>query len=336
MIVLFLLLMIIALVEQWCRIYKKSLIELLYPRYFADVTRFPEADFKCSSDTTCKQYDMIVERGYQKMKATKIVFTGLCINIEKKMPSLKKRLEFLGGFFEDYKIVIFENDSTDNTRALLLEWQKSNPNVYILPCPEDPDCKLKNKPAVSHGMFAEARMKKMADFRNRLLRAIRERNQEADCVCMMDLDIVGPISMDGVAHSFGLYEDWDSISGYGKTGLVVTGGMSVYYDYLAYKDEKFDINQNKSHIVPIFLKCLKHKRGDMPFKVLSGFAGIAFYKMHVINAGVTYTPKDGKYICEHIILHNNMIDMGFDRIYINPNMLVLIGPQGPKSQFFYY
>ena len=329
-----LVLMILALIEQYCRLYKKPLTELLHPWYFADVTRFPEADFKCASN--CERYNTIVQRGYQKMKDISIVFTGLCIDIEAKFPSLKKRFEFLSGFYKDYKIVVFENDSKDNTRALLLEWQRENPNVYILPCPEDPYCKLKNKSAVTYGMFSPTRMEKMADFRNRLLQAIRERYREADCVCMMDLDLVGPISMDGVAHSFGLYDTWDSISGFGKSGLVTTGGIPIYYDYLAYKDDRFDINKNIMDVVPIFLKCLKYTKGDMPFKVLSGFAGISFYKMHVINAGVTYTPKDGKYVCEHIILHNNMIDMGFDRIYINPNMLILTGPQGPKSLFFYY
>jgi hypothetical protein len=51
-------------------------------------------------------------------------------------------------------------------------------------------------------------------------------------------------------------------------------------------------------------------------------------KMYVINANINYTPLDNKFPCEHIIFHQNMINNNFTNIYINPNMLVLVGHQG--------
>ena len=316
-------------VEQYCRRNQKTLLEHLHQDWFEDVTTFPVHAFPCKRNHL--HYNDTIEHGSIKMRETRIVFTGLCINIESKIPSLLKRLEHLGSFFSDYQCVVFENDSTDRTRELLTHAN----HIHLVPCSENIQCTLKQISAVDEGTFSDIRMAKMTDYRNRLLTYIVTNFCEYDCVCMLDLDIDGPIDLRGIAHSFGLYDLWDSISAQGLNGITLTMGIPIYYDLLAYKDDHVDLDVSKWCLLPILLKTNGYNVGDLPYKVQSGFCGLALYKMNVLRT-IDYTPKDGVYCCEHITLHKNMIDQGYDRIYINPNMLVLVGAQGDVKRLPLY
>jgi hypothetical protein len=86
----------------------------------------------------------------------------------------------------------------------------------------------------------------------------------------------------------------------------------------------------------MFYEVNKFKVGDPIKKVHSGFAGMSFYKMEILNKNINYTPSDKIYKCEHIIFHENMIKNGYNKIYINPNMLLLSGPQGVVKKYPFY
>lgn len=305
------------IIEHACRIKQKSLLEIIHPDWFENVTRFPENAFPCTKN--CNDYKISVRNGLNGMKQKTVVIAGLCINIEKKIPKLLERIKHLGSFFKEYKFIVFENDSSDRTRELL-----HDNDVILVPCEEDVNCKLKYKKAVSHGATSRGRIMKMTSYRNRLITFINKNFYEYDTVCFMDLDLDGPIDIRGVAHSFSLYDTWDAISAQGLNGVTLTFGLPVYYDPVAY------IKHGTTYLSPNF-----YSVGDSPYKVQSGFCGMAFYKMIVIKS-INYTPDDDKYICEHITFHKNMIKNGFDNIFINPNMLLLSGAQGDVDTFPYY
>ena len=317
-------------VEQYCRNNNKSLLEIRNPDWFKDITKFPYESFPCKKN--CNEYKNTVLKGYENMKKINIVFTGLCIDIENKIDILKKRMEHLGSFFNSYKVVIFENDSKDQTRSLLKNWCLINKNIYLIDCPEDKDCILKNKSAINYGIFSNMRYEKMVDYRNRLLSFVKTNFYDFDCLCMIDLDIGGPISIDGIAHSFGLYNNWDMISSHGLYGITLSLGIPTYYDLLAYEKDNIDFEKNKLDLFKIIIDTNKNI-GDDLIKVKSSFAGISFYKMDIINSNIDYTPLDNNYKCEHKIFHDNMRHNGFENIYINPNMTVLVGLQGDYKNF---
>lgn len=334
MILLTLIVLIFVAVESYCRSHKKSLIEVLKPNWYKDVTRFPEEDFGCKQGN-CDEYENRVQRGKLKMLETSVVLTGLCINVEGIMDRIIARTEYIGSHFKDYRVVIFENDSRDKSRELLLEWEARNPKVHIMRCPEDPMCRLRNQPAVYNGPISEKRMQLMTDYRNRCLSYVRGNYSNFDCICMMDLDLKGPISMSGVANSFGYYDEWDAISGYGLNGPTVFGGIPMYYDTLAYKDNMLG-GDDVFDTLPLFYKMQHHDVGDSLLRVKSGFAGIAFYRMEVLTSGVNYTPIDNNFVCEHVTFHKNMISQGYPRIYINPSMVLLTGAQGNVDHYPLY
>jgi hypothetical protein len=336
--VFILIIILLLLLEQYCRRQNKSFLEILNPHWFKDVTKFPVQDFKCKRN--CDDYNDKVKMGYQTMKNKTLVIGGLCRNIADKVDSLEKRIDHLGSFYKDYRCVIFENDSTDGTRELLKNICNKNNKIILIDCPEALDCKFNEIGATHFGMRSQSRMKKMAMYRNRVLDHIKQNYNYYDCVAVLDLDIKGPINIDGVAHSFGTYNKWDSISAYGIHGGALILGSQVYYDSLAYKDidENYNVSDKILDIIPITLSLSRYKIGDESFKVKSGFCGLSFYKMDVFNdsRNINYTPKDNNYICEHIILHNNMIENGYDKIFINPNMVLLPGPQGDVSKYPFF
>ena len=79
------------------------------------------------------------------------------------------------------------------------------------------------------------------------------------------------------------------------------------------------------------------KNKNKLIKTTSSFAGMAIYKMEIFrNSNINYIPIDDIYICEHMILSDNMIRNGYDKIYINPNMKILVGVQGDVERYPWY
>ena len=72
-----------------------------------------------------------------------ITICCLCRNISNIFSKSKIKLETIGKIFKSYQIVLFENDSSDNSRKLLKKWTQENKNVILLNC-NVKDCKLNN------------------------------------------------------------------------------------------------------------------------------------------------------------------------------------------------
>src|SRR5579885_336563 len=64
----------------------------------------------------------IENRGFTHMRKSKIIIAGLIRDKEYLVNDIKRKLEGLGSYFLDYRILIVENDSKDKTRELLLKW----------------------------------------------------------------------------------------------------------------------------------------------------------------------------------------------------------------------
>src|SRR5271155_1902253 len=98
--------------------------KVLYPSYYKDTTFYYKPEW-FPKDKVNEIY-FYMNKGKYIAKNSTIVICGLARNIAKKLNTLKKRLEFIGDQFNDYRIVCFENDSEDNTRELLKQWNNDN------------------------------------------------------------------------------------------------------------------------------------------------------------------------------------------------------------------
>ena len=66
--------------------------------------------------------------------------------MEHNVEITRNKLENIGKDFMEYKIVIFENDSDDESRVLLKGWMNENENVELMDCCDmgSCDCLLNN------------------------------------------------------------------------------------------------------------------------------------------------------------------------------------------------
>jgi hypothetical protein len=171
-------------------------------------------------------------------------------------------------------------------------------------------------------------MKKMSTYRNVIKKYVDVNFSDYDYFMVIDTDASGGFSLNGLAYSFGINNNWDMMSAYGLTGLVLTLGKLVYHDYIALCN---DISYNS---IKDSIKINLINKNDGLIPVDNAFGGLTIYKMSSIK-NVDYTPHDDKYICEHTIFSNNMKMNGYNKFYINPKLVFLVGKQGDSYLFFY-
>jgi hypothetical protein len=267
-------------------------------------------------------YKVRVEEGKKIMKEHKLVICGLLRDKSTILNSLKHRCYELVQYFSDYRILIVENDSEDDTREKLLEWSYEDTHVLILgnginaqSCKMNFDKTPNSKPADS------SRIQKMSFLRNIYLDCLRDNFNNFDYVVVLDMDLDGDLFMDGVCESF-YYTKNKNVDGIACNGLEKYNYH--YYDSFAYveinKPYIWDTEQEKTdHDNYIFhTKTKQHTQSMKVTRVLSAFGGFCIYRLSsIIHLHYNYSP--GKFSCEHSHLNVNL-----NHFFINPRMVFAI------------
>jgi len=214
----------------------------------------------------------------------------------------------LGKTFADYQILVYENDSIDETPQILSDWEASNHRVTIV-------SETLRAPA-SLPIRCSSRADRMAHYRARCQAQIRDRFGPADHVILVDTDLEGGWSPDGVASTFA-EENWDFV---GSNGVVFKRrGWQVnaiaQYDAWAYRED-LDFTPLSTK----YVNKLIYQRGEPFIPLPSCFGGLGIYRMDAYLAG-EYGGGD----IEHVSFHRSMREKGFDRTYLNPSQLVVYG-----------
>jgi hypothetical protein len=174
-----------------------------------------------------------IEAGREEIRQSRVVFAGLIRDRQDRIPYLKKRLESWAAPFKDYRILIVENDSRDQTRERLLVWAKENPKVTILGCGENaPRCSLSLAPTAkrTHG---GSRIEKMAYLRNIYVDYIRQHYNDWDYLVVNDMDLVGEVSPQGWESSFGRFRQESSLGAISAYGYYDLWFKKIFYDPFA-------------------------------------------------------------------------------------------------------
>ena len=259
-----------------------------------------------------------ITKGYNIAKNSKIVICSLARNIRNIFEKTKVRFEHIGEQFNQYRIILFENDSSDNSRDLIETWKKENNNVILLKCCDlgNCQCKLKNKTGYDYGTFSEERLSKMAIYREEYLKYVQKYLYDYDYMLVIDFDL------DGNTNIYGLYDslskdDWGAIFSNGRNPVPGTLGFkTITYDPMAtlFMDEDYDIK--KYYISEILIKFLKMEYFGYYnhfLEVKSSFNGYGLYKIKSI-LGCSYIGNNNA--CEHINLSKCLYDKN-DKMYIN-------------------
>lgn len=265
-----------------------------------------------------------------------IVFTGLARNVSSTIRSKLQNLTHIGNSFKDYRILIFENDSDDDTRAILASAHTSNSKILLVECQGIPDCKFNLPNLYTYGLMNHHRIDRMAFFRNIYMNIVHRQFASFDYLCVLDFDLDGVIPIQGLVHALQCPYDWSCICVNGRSSIPGTFGlMTTMYDAMAFCSTPDDLRQAKSvsrnmtHLLHKYLRLmwLSHAPSSSPFvPVLSAFNGLSIYKMKDVHF-LTYLSG---YSCEHISLHEQLLQQK-KNIYIDLEFVLYTSHQGPKN-----
>ena len=164
----------------------------------------------------CKFDRQVLDSGRAHLKQSKVVICGLVRDKANRIPLMRSNVKRITDQFGDYRVLIVENDSHDNTRDKLLDWSKDDNKVQVLGCGINANkCELKLAKTVAHSTFTP-RIAKMALLRNVYIDHMKSDPslQDFDFAMVIDLDILGYTYVDGLWHTgylFKQHPNWDAV-----------------------------------------------------------------------------------------------------------------------------
>lgn len=243
----------------------------------------------------------------------RVVIVGLAHNNRAALSHTRPLLEATAGLFRQARVVIYENDSTDGTDAYLKRWARQDPRVHVV------SERLGRASAAATGLRSVSRFARLAFYRNKYLKVVREAYSDWDLLLVVDTDVAwwsvdalrrlltehppeceDERPEDDVRTDPPRLDAWDVVCGQGVTH------HGFYYDSLAHRDllQRWHVGQGEAYhkrrrVLGVRARVAAH---DARLRaVQSCFGGLALYRLkHLLSNDCAY---DGTYDCEHINFH---------------------------------
>ena len=264
-------------------------------------------------------------KGRDRVASNSLLIFGMVRDCGHNLRRNIKAIESIGAYFKDYKIVVLENNSKDNTKDVLRSWSVKNNKVHVYLYDFD-ESKYKASPADDSYFkyFQLNKLQKYYDYRNILMEKVESIGYETDFSMLIDMDVAG-IDIKGVITSFGTDIVWDSVT---ANGYSYSPSLHRrYHDTFALCEHGMEKQKQTLQMVNEYKNVFSFLRKGQPLiRVFSAFGGIAIYRTEAIK-GLRYEPVFNEYgqvqvRCEHFSLFKTMAERGFDKVFINPNMEV--------------
>lgn len=156
----------------------------------------------------------------------KILICGIGKNVAKASANTIASIEALGKSFIDYRVIVYENNSTDETKSIYASWAKKNSKViFISENLSQSKFKKVSKMKIIH------RIEKIAYARNKVLEKIQDpKFSDFSYVIWADLDFMEPWSVDEIIATINHPEkDFDAVFANGS------------YDLFALRSKQFPV-----------------------------------------------------------------------------------------------
>jgi hypothetical protein len=210
----------------------------------------------------------------------KVIIGGVCKDVARFLPNMIGRIENLGKRFADYRVIIYENNSSDNTAVLLKQWMARNNKVIIETEIVSYDALVSRVKSRALRDKAPCRMEMIAYARNQVLQQVMsDMYHDFNFFIMTDLDFSRGWEVDGVLSCFDLNESWDCLAANSMSGR-------SYYDRYAYRDSRFPLGPE------LIGEDFWGDVGSKPFNidineplrlVYSAFGGIGVYRKEALK-----------------------------------------------------
>lgn len=272
-----------------------------------------------------KYFEELYKIGKDRVKAKRLLVFGMIRDSGNALKRNISAIEVIGSYFVDYRVVILENNSKDNTKDVLLKWQQRNNKVTVSINDFD-ETKYKEIEVDANYFkyFQLNKLQKYFDYRNLLLEQISSLDFSSDFSLLVDLDVI-KIDVKGVITSFGSEIEWDAVTANGYS--YSPSFKRRFHDTFALCEYGMEDKKQTLKMVRDYRHIFAFLRKGQPFiRVFSSYGGIAIYKSIALK-GIKYMPVINNYgqiqvRCEHFSLFKTMAERGFDKVFINPNMEV--------------
>lgn len=203
----------------------------------------------------------------------KVVICGVCRDVAKQLPHMIQNIEKIGTLFSDYRVIISEYNSDDNTPTLLYRWMRNNPKVSV---------QVVYIPNASFETWVvnitEDRKffhpEQTAHARNGVLsNAMSQAYQDFSYVIWIDMDSLISPTLEGFIEIFQADREWDAIFAY---GVDLTGS---YKGCNAHRDSVYPIGSELLGDAwsNLNIRCELSETADW-YPVYSAFGGCGIYK----------------------------------------------------------
>jgi len=184
-------------------------------------------------------------------------------NCGQYLPKVLANIERLGSLFDDYKIVIYYDVSSDNTLEILKAYQRFNPRLLF----------YVNKKPVS-----QFRTHRIATARNHCLQYIRENMDQFPYFIMMDFDDVNckEVNIEPLRQSL-QRDDWDGLSFNTSPAYYDIWGVSIWPFCFSYNHFEENV-QYYTVIQDYIMKKLSELPPGQLLQCISSFNGLSIYR----------------------------------------------------------
>ena len=271
---------------------------------------FPEANYPPVCDT--EGYWERVKLGEKRIKKSKVLICGTARDVANTFDRTRHYITSIGQLFADYHVFIYESDSIDNTAKLLKNWGRANPKISS-------QSETLGLPRLSD--LSDERKRIMATIRNKYVSYAHTYEGDFQYVCVVDMDMRGSISLDGIKHSFGHSESWDAVYSNGLDGEQKYQYDMAVLTYSGFTEQDTLVEQKLGAPYANFKPgCVRpcYQRGEPLVRVSSAFGGMGFYTREAFLAG--------RYLddpLDHIGFNKTIHEAGFTRKFINPSQILI-------------
>jgi len=252
------------------------------------------------------------EAGRAHLGQSRVVICGLLRDCGPAMQRIRKEVRRVASYFHSYRVLLVENDSSDDTRDQLLRWHEMDANVDVLGCGQRnaTSCRLGLSRTAEHST-ERTRIDKMTALRNVYMTELKRSAYDSfDYVIVWDLDLVGVLYQDGIFGAGAALAADPNLDGLCANAVrTVFGDMGrwtryQYHDPYAFKTA-LSMRWHK-RFNDLVNGWMNHSPGAGALRrVLSCFNGFAIYRLGSIRHRryATWPDKQGRQVCEHVGLN---------------------------------
>ena len=256
-----------------------NFLQLSSSEYTISPTNHNEALFSPPNGTLLNQ-----DTACAGAKCKRAVLVGSAKDIANYVPHTVKQLQRVGNLFGDYRVVISEDGSGDNTAELFRVNLAERGDVIQSP------------------EFAGDRLSRLAQARNVYLDHVKRKYNDWDYMIVFDLDFTCTLNLTTFEEAIRLDSAWDASLSF---------SIGDYWDWLAFQPPPNSDLSRES-----FLGLLTTLPDDQFIRVGSAFAITAMYKVPKLM-DVRYGAEG--MLIDHVILHGQLREKyGDNAVLVSP------------------